>query len=84
MVVAETGLLARDRVQEVDGFEIVNLPLTQHNVAEGGITMLIRRAKGLVVERVVTDDRRGRWVRVLVSLGGHNRVPRVDLWCTWS
>jgi len=74
MVVTETGLLAKDRVQEVDGFKIVNLPATQHSVVEGGITILIRRAKGLVVEKVVTDGRRGRWVRVLVSLGGCNKV----------
>ena len=70
----ETGLLARDRVHEVDGFKIVNLPATQHSVVEGGIAILIRRAKGLVVEKVVTDGRRGRWVRVLVSLGGCNKV----------
>jgi hypothetical protein len=64
MVVTETGLLARDKIREADGFKVVSLPATQGSVVEGGIAIFVRRHKGLVVERVCADQERGRWIMV--------------------
>jgi hypothetical protein len=74
MVVTETGLLARDKIREAEGFKVVSLPATQGSVVEGGIAIFVRRHKGLVVEKVCADQERGRWIRILLGVGGPHRV----------
>ena len=73
----ETGVLAKDKEMlhihlDPEHYQIYQIPATNEGSTkvQGGLALIVSKKNGVAVEKVEYDKKEGRWIRVLVALGG--------------
>jgi exonuclease III len=74
MVLTETGLLGHQVVLPMEGYTFHRCHATNDGVLRGGIMIIVRERYQLVVDEVEMDREDGRWLRVLLCIGGPDRM----------